>query len=112
MIGVFVFLGAALLVIISVRERMRLHYAQKWRLLATKESPLSRALAGLVGTAGGIYISVVMFLDFIGIKAPQKWHLGNVEFEPLAAFSFILAVIQPFCIRLFFHRWSPWSKSS
>jgi len=75
---------------------------RSWETLAEgKSSPFSQAVLNLVGLAGGIYLSLVMLLDFIKLQIPDHVQFGHMEIEPLAAFSITLAVIQPFLINIF-----------
>lgn len=92
-----------LLALLSLRERMRLRMMREKPLdLAgsSRPSPFSEAVAGLVGTAGGIYLSLVLLTSFLEVQIPARVHLGSMQMEPLAAFSITLAVVQPFLIRL------------
>lgn len=89
---------------LSLRERMRLHMFRDkaWDLTeSSRPSPFSQALAGLVGTAGGIYLSLVLLFTFLEVQLPDRIHLGQVQMEPLAAVSIGLAIIQPFVLKLF-----------
>ncbi len=90
------------LMLISVRERIRIKEIREraWDGSETKSSPLSQAIANLIGTAGGIYLSLVMLFSFMEVQLPGKINLLKLELEPLAAFSFTLAIVQPFVIRL------------
>ncbi|SHE43086.1 hypothetical protein SAMN02745133_00445 [Desulforamulus putei DSM 12395] len=92
----------ALLVVFSLRERMRIkRYRKEWDVIGeSKSSPLSESLAGLVGTAGGIYLSLVMLTTFLEIDVPSRVNISVVSLEPMAAVSFILAIISPFMNRL------------
>ncbi|MBC7106488.1 MAG: hypothetical protein H5T97_11145 [Firmicutes bacterium] len=85
-----------LLVALGVRGRMTV---MRQREFEERPSPLSQALAGLVGTAGGIYLSLVLLLEFLNIEVPARVSLGPVSLEPLASISLLLAVIQPFVWR-------------
>lgn len=91
-------LGAALLaigVIISVRERK---YLMMWRSQSA-HSQLETALSQLVGTAGGIYLSLELLFSFL--KLPENWwSQGDFFVEPLALFSLLLAIVQPFGLRV------------
>lgn len=78
----------------SVRER---RYFLMWRSSA-RSSPLSTAIAQLVGTAGGIYLSLELLFSFL--KIPENWwNPSTFMVEPLAVISLILAIVQPFVIR-------------
>lgn len=93
---------AALLVIFSIRERMRKRLTRKeWDVIGeSKNSPLSESLAGLVGTAGGIYLSLVMLTTFLEVDIPSRVSFSTISLEPMAAISFILAIISPYINRL------------
>jgi len=90
-------LGLALLLLgcaVSVRER---RYLSMWRSQPSV-SPLSKVIAQLVGTAGGIYLSLELLFSFL--KIPEDWwSTSTFVVEPLALVSLILAIIQPFGIR-------------
>lgn len=91
-----------LLVVLSIRERVQLmsRRDKNWDAIGeAKSSPLSRALTGLVGTAGGIYLSLVLLQTFLELEVPPDVQLGGVALEPLAAVSIVLAIIQPFAMR-------------
>lgn len=89
-------LGAILLVIgvvVSVRERK---YRLMWRSQPTS-SPLAAALSQLVGTAGGIYLSLELLFSFL--KIPEDWWSSSFFFvEPLALISLLIAILQPFVL--------------
>jgi len=91
-------LGVLLLVIgvaISVRERK---YMTMWRSSQTKPNQLATVLSQLVSTAGGIYLSLELLFSFL--KIPEDWWSQSVFFvEPLAAFSLLLAILQPFGVK-------------
>ncbi len=89
---------------LSIRERMKLSifHERSWEtLMEGKSSPFSQAVLNLVGFAGGIYLSLVMLLDFMKFQIPDRVQFGHLEIEPLAAFSITLAIIQPFFINIF-----------
>ncbi|MCL6477022.1 MAG: hypothetical protein K6T65_01270 [Peptococcaceae bacterium] len=91
------------LLTLSVRQRMQNMVVREraWDGSETKPSPLSEALTGLIGTAGGIYICLVMLFSFMELNIPKKVEVFKVGLEPLAAVSFALAIIQPFVIWVF-----------
>ena len=97
-----VVLAVLALVILSVRERIRIKEVREraWDGSETKSSPLSQAIGGLIGTAGGIYLSLIMLFSFVEVQLPGKVNLLRLELEPLAAVSFALAIMQPFVIKL------------
>ncbi|OPY59094.1 MAG: hypothetical protein A4E55_00463 [Pelotomaculum sp. PtaU1.Bin035] len=101
--GIILGLIVLLLVIISLRERVHQHrYREKdWGSIGeSKSSPLSQAMANLVGVAGGIYISLVLICTFIELQIPARVHLGQFCLEPLATISIILALAQPYLQRV------------
>ncbi|MCG0277275.1 MAG: hypothetical protein L5656_01890 [Thermanaeromonas sp.] len=58
-------------------------------------SPASRALAELVGIAGGIYLSLVMLVSFLKLGVPETVSLGGWSMDPLALLAVLVALIQP-----------------
>ncbi len=92
-----------LAVVLSIRERVRWQTMREkdWDTIGeAKSSPLSRAITGLVGTAGGIYLSLVLLQTFLELAPPQHVHVGDIALEPLATVSIALAIVQPFVLRL------------
>jgi hypothetical protein len=101
--GIILIIAILLLVSISVRERVLLYrYREKdWSAIGEgKSSPLSQALANLVGVAGGIYLSLVVIATFIEVQLPERIHLGGLSMEPLAAVSILMAIAQPYMQRI------------
>ena len=95
----------AIIVVFSLRERVRLrrhHLRDKnWDAIGeNKTSVMSQSIASMVGTAGGIYLSVVVLFSFLEVELPAKVDLAGMRFEPVAAVSFALALIQPFVLRI------------
>ncbi len=89
---------------LSIRERVKISLLRESALDSfpeSKASPLSQAVLNLVGLAGGIYLSLVMLLEFLKIELPSRVPVGQVQVEPVAAVSIALAIIQPFVFRLF-----------
>ncbi|SPF55246.1 putative membrane protein [Candidatus Desulfosporosinus infrequens] len=81
-------------IIVSVRERK---YMMMWRSQSTSNH-LANALSQLVGTAGGIYLSLELLFSFL--KIPENWWSESIFFvEPLAAISLLLAILQPFGLK-------------
>lgn len=58
-------------------------------------SPASRALAELVGIAGGIYLSLVMMVSFLKLAVPETISFGGWSLDPLALIAILVALIQP-----------------
>ncbi|GBF34197.1 hypothetical protein DCCM_3309 [Desulfocucumis palustris] len=89
-------------VVLSLRERIRIKALKEraWDGSETKSSPLSQALSNLIGTAGGIYLSLVMLFSFMEIQTPERIGFLKIQLEPLATLSFVLAIFQPFLLRL------------
>lgn len=59
------------------------------------DSPMTEAIAQLLGIAGGIYLSLVMAMSFLGMEQPALITVGEMMMDPLALVSIILAFIQP-----------------
>lgn len=96
------FLVVIVLLFLSVRQRLINHDLKEraWDGSETKSSPLSNALTGLIGMAGGIYLSLAMVISFMELSVPKQVKIFSVGLEPMAAISFGLAIIQPFAIRI------------
>lgn len=107
-IGVLLFaLIAIMLIILSLRERIRWRAMREkdWEIIGeAKSSPLSQAITGMVGTAGGIYLSLILLQTFLELELPRIVHFSGIALEPLATFSIALALIQPFAMRLMIRR--------
>lgn len=96
-----------LLIAISLRERIRWQHMRDkdWDVIGeAKSSPLSQAVLNLVGTAGGIYLSLVLVQTFLEFELPKQVSIGSMALEPLATLSIALAIVQPFAIRLWARR--------
>jgi len=80
-------------IVFSVRKRK---YLMMWRSQSTTNQ-LASSLSQLVGTAGGIYLSLELLFSFL--KIPEDWWSQSIFFvEPLAVISLILAILQPFVL--------------
>ena len=62
------------------------------------DSPMTQAIGQLLGISGGIYLSLVMVISFLGIEQPEKIIIFTLAMDPLAVISIILALIQPMVI--------------
>ncbi|KAF1084582.1 hypothetical protein SPSYN_02360 [Sporotomaculum syntrophicum] len=96
-----------LLIIVSVRERVKWQSMRNknWDVLGDpKSSPLSQAITGMVGTAGGIYLSLIILQAFLELHIPKSIQISGISLEPLATLSIVLAIIQPFAMRLWLGR--------
>ncbi|TGE35293.1 hypothetical protein E4K67_25920 [Desulfosporosinus fructosivorans] len=83
-------------VVISVRERK---YLMMWRSQQPTSNQLANALSQLVGTAGGIYLSLELLFSFL--KIPENWWSDSAFLvEPLAVISLLLAILQPFVLSI------------
>lgn len=93
----------ALMVFLSLRERVRLYQYREanWDIISeSKPSPLSKALTNLIGVAGGIYLTLVVLVAFLEIHVPSRVKIFWISVEPLAALAIIMAIIQPFVLRI------------
>lgn len=79
-------------IILSVRTRRK---NMMWRSAAEAGS-LAKAISQLVGTAGGIYLSLELLLDFLGVPE-TLWNPPSLYFiKPLAVISLMIAILQPY----------------
>ena len=81
----------------SVRARVRLRTAREraWDGSSAVPSPLSEAIMSLIGTAGGLYLSVELLFSFLEISVPGRVELFSVAVEPVAAACIAMAIVQP-----------------
>jgi len=66
-----------------------------------KPSPFANAVRDLVATAGGVYISLVMIVSFLKLEIPERITVSIIMFDPLAMTAIVVAVVQPFFVKLF-----------
>ncbi|MCL1851994.1 MAG: hypothetical protein FWF88_03055 [Peptococcaceae bacterium] len=99
--------------VLSVRERLK---KKQWRSAGAKTtlpSPLSQAVARLVGTAGGIYLSLELLFSFLGLRHETWQAYMPLAIDPMAAFSLVIAIIQPYGVKVWeFARRSVAARSS
>lgn len=75
------------------RTAARYRDGHLWEL-EPRTTPLSEALGRLIGNAGGLYLSMVLLLTFLGYDPPERIMFGNLELEPLASLAMVLALAQ------------------
>ncbi len=101
MVELAILLGLAGL---SVRERVRLKtrtFSDLGDVLGnSKASMFSEAIGGLVATAGGIYLSLVLLATFLRLELPSTINFYHIRFEPVAGTAVLLALFQPFLMRI------------
>lgn len=95
---VLLFIGLAIIVSLWLRTN---HICRQLDATGASPSPLSQAIQELVGTAGGIYLSMIALISFLKIDIPERIAIINVSFDPLAFIAIAIAVVQPIIIRLF-----------
>ena len=61
-------------------------------------SPFSRALTELLASAGGIYLSLMLLVQFLSVELPSQIHIFGLDIEPLALAAILIASIQPFFV--------------
>ena len=66
-----------------------------------KPSPFANAVQDLVATAGGVYLSLVMIVSFLKLEIPERITISIIMFDPLAMTAIVVAVVQPFFVKLF-----------
>lgn len=83
-------------IVFSVRTRRKM---MMWRS-PNGSGQLAKAISQLVGTAGGIYLSLELLLTFIGIPE-ELWNPPSVYyFSPLAVLALFIAIVQPYGLKL------------
>lgn len=91
LVTIFLILG----IVISLRTRIKMMMYRSPHL----STQLSKAITQLVGTAGGIYISLELLLTFLGVPE-NVWNPQIYYFKPLAAFSIFIAIFQPYVYKM------------
>lgn len=94
---VFLLLGLALCLGASVKLRARNNLYRQQQAVS---SPLAEAMSQMVGVAGGIYLSLVMLVSFLGLEPPSQVAFLDLLLDPLALLSILLACLQPFVLAL------------
>lgn len=86
-------------VALAVRAKMS---NNRWRSeqVAVVDSPMTEAIGQILGIAGGIYLSLVMVLSFLGVEDPQEVMISGLSLDPLAILSVMLACAQPLLLRI------------
>jgi hypothetical protein len=94
-----------LLLLLLMSLYMRVNHKQRTAAESipdnAKPSPVSEALKELIGTAGGIYLSLVLLVSFLQIDVPDTWLIIGMEMDPLAFISIGLVAIQPLIIAIY-----------
>lgn len=102
-------LAVLLLVVLSLRERMRQRFLREkdWGFIGeAKSSQISQALTNLIGVAGGIYLTLVILATFLELQIPERITFGRISLEPLAAVSILISLAQPY----FFKAVNAWKR--
>jgi hypothetical protein len=63
-------------------------------------SPFSKALTELLGTAGGIYLSLLLLVQFLSVEIPALVNIFGLKIDPIALAAILIASLQPFFIHL------------
>lgn len=83
-------------ILISVRTRKKMMMYRS----PNSSGALARAITQLVGTAGGLYLSLELLLTFIGVPE-EIWNPPSLYyFKPLAVLSLFIAILQPYGLKL------------
>jgi hypothetical protein len=59
-------------------------------------SPFSKALMELLSTAGGIYLSLLLLVQFLSVDIPALVNIFGLEIDPIALAAVLIASLQPF----------------
>lgn len=92
--------GAGLLVLLSLRRRVRLidMARQQGEGVVPVTSPAAEAVKQLVAVAGGIYVALVSLAAFLRLPVKETVQLGGITFDPLALAALLIAILQPFFV--------------
>lgn len=94
---IFILIGWSIMLRVS---RYRTQLTESFDPSAAKASPLSMAVQDLVSTAGGVYLSLIMLTSFLRINIPERINLACISMDPMALLAIILAILQPFFLKL------------
>ncbi|WP_366921733.1 hypothetical protein MFMK1_002148 [Metallumcola ferriviriculae] len=95
----------SILTLLAAREKQRLRNLISRNLSDdTIDSPFSKALTDLVGIAGGIYLSLIMLITFLGIHIPEKVALFGIDIDPIAVVAVLMTLLQPLALRLWYYQ--------
>lgn len=100
MLKLLIIIFLLLLGLISLKAKMNLNMTRKTNIKDSVPSPLSEAIAQLIGVAGGIYLSLIMFCTFLSINIPDQITIFSIAIDPLALFAILLSFVQPIFIYL------------
>lgn len=85
--------------IMALGLRKKIHNRQRLEAslpVDAAPSPFSRALTELLAAAGGIYLSLMLLVEFLSAEIPSRVNVLGQEFDPLALAALLIASIQPF----------------
>lgn len=97
-----------LVLLISIRSKTRLR-ARRVKTgfelpVEPLDSQLSIALAELIATAGGIYVSLLLLFSFLDLSLPGKMVVLGIQVDSLATISLGVALLQPIIVAIFRRR--------
>lgn len=102
--------AAALLIVawVAIKSKVRLKTRGGYRSAEIpteiKESMFSVALAELIATAGGIYVSLLLLFSFLDLAVPGKISVAGIHVDALAGCSLVIALLQPIIWGIFKRR--------
>ena len=74
---------------------------------SAKEHSLLHSIVELVALAGGIYLILIMLIEFLAIIGLDNRMFSGLIFDPIAAIAKIIAMAHPFYERIRYSK--PWS---
>jgi hypothetical protein len=77
-----------------VRYKTRVYRTDKLEEISY-QTPLAKGLSELVAASGGIYLSLILFLDFLKLSRPDQMEMLGMTVDPLAGASMLVAIGQP-----------------
>ncbi len=76
-------------------------FRQVEKNLEVKSTRFSLFISDLLASAGGIYLTLIMLCSFLALEIPETITIKQFNFNPLAAFSVFLALLQPLLLSLY-----------
>lgn len=94
-----------ILSLLSINKRGKSHHYRGnplEKMYEPSSSAFSEGLMNLIGTAGGIYLSLIAITTFLEIDFPERIKIYGFAMEPLASISFLGAIFQPYFLSIYY----------
>jgi len=101
-IKILVLTMVLILTVWAVRARINLRRRRAFDVTdSARASPASMAIAELIAIAGGVYLSLMLFVSFLKITLPDRITISHLQLDPLAVIAIVVALLQPIFLSLY-----------